>query len=224
MINEKEKYIYNSFLKISRGIKNKPFTFRQDFSKLDSSSVLYLKKLNSFFSSHSNVNYDDFFIAPYRIYKSDDYFDLHFYCTRRAIKCYAEFMRQRETSDTESEDTISICKECCSYIYNFCKENSITLEEYKRAVSGTTPVALQHLKDHKINFYLLHGLGVNPRLSDDAFIYEFAIADFYNLFETTKQKFIKSKRLKDVIRTALKLIEEKLLIFEKTKLQLNYNN
>ncbi len=219
MINDKEKYIYNSFLKISRTVKNKPYNFRQNFSTLDNTTCLYLKKLSSFFSTYQNISFDDFFIAPYKVYEREEYFDLHFFCTRRALKCYTEYIKQRETSDTESDNTIEFCKECCKHIYKFCKEQELTLNTYKTAISGTTPIVLQHLKDHKINFYVLHGLGVQPQGKDESFIYEFAIPEFYKTYNTTKQKFLKSKRLKDVIRTALKLVDEKLLIYENNKLQ-----
>ena len=79
MINEKEKSIYNSFLYASRKAKNKPVRLRQNFDNLESKDEVALKKLNLLLSKYTHINYSDFFIAPYKVYGSDNYFDLTFF-------------------------------------------------------------------------------------------------------------------------------------------------
>jgi hypothetical protein len=224
MISERQKNIYNSFLRASRITKNQPYKQRQNFDKLDSTKEVLLKKLDHFFSSHTTVNYNDFFIAPYRIYDKDglanEYFDLQFYVTRKALKCYTEFVKQREVEEPDSEDIVNGCKECCAFIYRYCNENKITLAEYKTNTSDAIPLAIQHLKEHKINFYTMHGLEISNLVrGEDAMIYNFIFENFYNVYNNTRSKFIRSKRLKEVVRTALKMIEQKLLIFQKTNIQ-----
>ena len=217
MICDIQKNIYNSFLRASRTIKNKPFTPRTKFSDIDNTTELILKKLDLFFKSHRSVNYNDFFIAPYFIYNKEDYFDLQFYITRRAIKCYSEYIKNRELDDPDSDNTIAKCKESCAFIYNFCKQAGITLCEYKQRENTNIPLVLQHIKEHKINFYTLHGLEINNLFTAyDTGLYNFMFDNFYETYNTTRSKFIRSKKLKNTVRAALKIIDEKLLTFSKT--------
>jgi hypothetical protein len=216
MIEERHKKIYNSFLRASRIAKNKPYTQRQNFDNLSSTIEVALKKLDRFFTSHTSVKYSDFFTAPYTIYVDEEFFDLKFYTTQRAIKCYTEYIKKREHQDTDSDITIERCKACCINIYNFCKEKKITLQEYKACINGATPLYIQHLKDHKINFYTLHGLDIKlPTTQEDINIFKFMFDNFYNTFYETRSKFIRSSRLKKILRIALGKIEEKLLILQK---------
>jgi hypothetical protein len=215
-ITEKEKLIYNSFLIASRTVKSKPFKLRQDFSKIDSTTEVVLKKLSLFFTHNSSITPTDFFIAPYKCYGSDNYFDLQFFTTRKAIKCYSIYCKQRETQSPDSEEAIEHAKKCCSFIYRFCKENNLTLSEYKALINGSTPIVLQHLRDHKINFSTIHGLGVDRILNQvEPELLDFYIKDFHKLINETRILFQRSSRLKKVIREGLKIIEDNLLIFAK---------
>ena len=215
-ITAKEKLIYNSFLIASRTAKNKPFKLRQDFSKIEPTTELLLKKLSLFFTENSNITPTDFFIAPYKCYGSDNYFDLQFFITRKAIKCYSIYCKQRETQKPDNEEAIEYAKKCCSFIYKFCKEHKLTLSEYKTMINGSTPIVLQHLRDHKINFYAIHGLNNDRILNQvEPELLDFYIKDFHKLMNETRIIFQQSTRLKLVVREALKIIEERLLIFAK---------
>lgn len=220
MIDERQKKIYNSFLRASRTSKNKPFTLRQNFDNITSTVEVALKKLDRFFISHPSVKYYDFFTAPYSIYKDQEFFDLKFYTTMKALKCYTEYIKQLEYSDSDSEVIIERCKECCINIYKFCKEQNITLQEYKTRQAGNIPLYIQHLKDHKINFYIIHGLEINiPTNRDNIDVFKFMFEDFSTTFYNTRSKFIRSTRLKKIIRTVLLKIEEKLLISDKINIK-----
>jgi hypothetical protein len=215
-ITAKEKLIYNSFLIASRTAKNKPFRLRQDFSKVDPTTELILKKLSLFFSENNNITPTDFFIAPYKCYGSDNYFDIQFYTTRKAIKCYSIYCKQRETQNPDSDEAIEHAKKCCSFIFKFCKENKLTLSEYKTLINGSTPIMLQHLRDHKINFHSIHGLNADRVINQvEPELLDFYIKDFHKLANETRILFQQSKRLKVVTREAFKIIEDKLLIFAK---------
>lgn len=212
MISEDQKQIYNSFLHITRTVKKQPYRARKDFADIDDTILLTLKKLDSFFKTYRHINYRDFFIAPYSIYNTEEYFDLQFFCTMRAVKCYSIFVQQRELADPDHETTIKDCKQCCSFIYKFCKDNSLTLSQYKNALNGSTPIVLQHLKEHKINFYVVQGLEIHALLQTiEPQIVNFIINDFFATYNTTKNNFIKSTKLKVVVRAALKIVDEKLL-------------
>ena len=156
MITEKDKYIYNSFLYASRKAKNKPVRLRQNFNNIESKDEVALKKLNLLLSKYSHINYSDFFIAPYKIYGADNYFDLTFFNTRKAIKCYSLYCKEKEVQNPDSEESIDTLKKCLKFIFVFCNETQITLAQYKTYIGdnppGALPIPLTHLKDHKINF------------------------------------------------------------------------
>jgi hypothetical protein len=122
------------------------------------------------------------------------------------------FVQRRELADPDHDATINDCKQCCSFIYKFCKDNSLSLSQYKNSFNGKTPLVLQHLKDHKINFYVVQGLEIHSLLQTiEPQIVNFIINDFFSTYNTTKNNFIKSTKLKTVVRAALKIVDEKLL-------------
>jgi hypothetical protein len=219
-ITEKEKSIYNTFLASSRSIQNKPFSLRKDFSKLDDTTYILLKKLSVFFSKYPYINTQEYFTAPYKYYGTDSYFDLHYFTTVKAIKCFSLYQKQKETQDPDNEDVINECKASCSFIYKFCLENNITLEEYKSYTSGSVPDLIQHLKDHKINFYVIHGLDCERhirRVEED--LLNFIIKDFNNILSTTRLNFQKSNKLKHIVRKAFAIVDNKLLQINKKQIQ-----
>jgi hypothetical protein len=116
-LTEKEKSIYNSYLIASRTVQNKPFKLRQDFTSIDSQVYTTLKKLGLFFEKNYNIKQVDFFTAPFSYYGADNFFDIHFFLTPKAIKCYSLYIKKKETQDPDNADTISNTKNCCVFIY-----------------------------------------------------------------------------------------------------------
>lgn len=212
MISKKEEQIYNTHLYTSRSIKNKPTRFRSNFNNLDSKDEVCLKKLSKFFYSYKHINLQDWFISPYKVYgNSEDYYDLHFFTTRKALKCYTMFMKRRETQDPDSEESIAHIKTCLSFVYSYCKDNNLTLDEYKTSVEGSMPTILVHLKEHKITFYMLHLLEVDAIIKTvETSILDFIVSDFWNTYSQTKVKFVNSKQLKQKAKKGRRLVETKL--------------
>lgn len=214
-ITDDEKRIYNAFLIASKRAKNKPFRLRQNFTDISDEIYISLKKLGAFFNTNQTISCNDYFWAPYEVYSKEEYFDLSFYNTRKAIVAYSQYMRKKETQDPDSELSIQDCKTALKNIYSFCLTHAITLSSYKDDTGGI-PSFLVQLKEHKINFYILHGLGVEKQIKrTEPELLDFYYKDFYDIFYKTRTKFITSERLKNVIREGLKIIETKLLIFQK---------
>lgn len=212
MISKREEQIYNSHLYTSRSVKNKPTRLRSNFNNISSKDVVCLKKLSNFFSKYNHINLQDWFLAPYKVYSEDDYFDLHFFTTRKALKCYTSYMRKKETQNPDSDSTIDQIKECLSFIYNYCLKSNMTLDEYVNATDGNLPLVLTHLKHHKINFYMLHLLEVDAIIkSVETPILNFIISDFWNLYTKTRTKFTSSNILKHKARKGKQIIKTKLL-------------
>jgi len=217
MITEKEKSIYNSYLYASRKAKNKPVRLRQNFDNLESKDEVSLKKLNLLLSKYNHINYSDFFIAPYKVYGPDNYFDLSFFNTRKAIKCYSLYCRDKEVQNPDSEECISTLKECLKFIYDYCEEEKITLAQYKNYSNVDTPnsipIIFTHLKNHKVNFYLVHALGIDSVVKECTGTLTWIIPEFYDLYAQTRAKFLSSKELKHKAKKGLKIIEQRLLKF-----------
>lgn len=211
MITEKEKIIYNNFLYTQRTVQNKPFRPRQNFDKISGTEEVSIKKLYLFLSKYNHINYNDFFIAPYKVYGNDNYFDLQFYNTTRALKCYSMFVRDKEFSDPDNPATIKTAKECIKFIFEYCLKNRLTLAEYKKTIEGTIPIALQHLREHRINFYTMHMLNIESQLNRiDKQVLDFIVKDFTQISNTTRTKLATSKILKVKIVKGLKIIENEL--------------
>jgi len=212
MISKKEEQIYNSHLYTSRSVKNKPTRFRNNFDNLAEKDIVCLKKLSSFFHRYKHINLQDWFISPYKVYSDSEYFDLHFFTTRKALKCYSMYMKKKETQDPDSDSSISKIKECLSFIYQHCKANNLTLEEYIKSMDSNLPQILTHLKQHKINFYTLHLLEVDAIIkSVETPILNFIISDFWNLYTKTRTKFTGSSILKHKARKGKQIIKTKLV-------------
>ena len=211
-LTELEKQIYNAYLIASRTAKNKPFKLRQDFTKVDDKTFILLKKLASLFENNRSVNITDYFKAPYSYYGSDEYFDLQYFTSPKAIKCYTMYKRKLETTSPDSEENITRCKQCCTFILRYCTDNNLLLSEYKSINNGTTPLVLQHLRDHSINFYVIHGLECDKIIRQvEPDLLEFFITDFNTILNDTRINFQRSEKLKKVIRRSFQLIEEYLL-------------
>jgi len=212
-----EKNIYNTFLATSRSVKDQPFKFRENFDNIELEKMVALRKLSIFFNKYPHINMRDFFIAPYKLYNTQDYYDLNFYNTRKAIVCYTNYVKNKETEQPDSDEVIESCKESLKYIFKYCKNNKITFNKYKnhKLEGDTMPVWLVHLKEHYINFYTLHAIGIDKEINRiEADLLNFYVTDFYSLLHKTRTKYVTSCKLKSSMQSCIKVIEQNLLIFE----------
>jgi len=210
-LSEFEKRIYNSYNIAYRKANNKPFKIRKDFEKLDATTILVLRKLSSLFERNSSIDIDEFFIAPYKVYSTTDYTSIDFFLTRKALKCYTTYVKSREKENPDSDEVIARCKEACSFIYRYCRINNITLDQYKSMVVGTMPIVIQHLKDHSVNFYVIHALDCNKVLrSVGQELLDFLIPDFNMINNETRINYSKSTKLKHTLSKALDIIKQQL--------------
>lgn len=215
MITEREKSIYNSYLYASRSAQNKPTRFRKDFSKLKDEDFVALKKLSAFLTKHNHINYRDWFAAPYEVYSKDEYFDLKFFNSRKALKCYSLYMKEREMSNPDNEDTIASVKEGFRFIAKYCIRNSLTIEEYTKHYTNNMPTCLLHLQEHRLNFYTLHALEVETTIKViEKDVLDFIVKDFQTIFASTRTKFYGSTILKSTARDTKEKVKQ---IVEKQK-------
>ena len=204
-----QKRIYNSHLAISRKMRDKPFRIRKDFSDMDQSKLDCLASLERFFNSYNNIKIDDYFSAPYRIFEDTDYFDLEFFLTSKAKKAYSQYMKKIEMDDPDSESSLKRLVDSLKFVKNFCKEKGLTLEQYPVYIESNLPCMIEHLKNHHINMYALHSLGVS-KIEVENRILDFIFSDFWITFQKTKNKYFLSKKMKDFGNRATQKIKEQL--------------
>jgi hypothetical protein len=204
-----QKRIYNSHLAISRKMRDKPFRIRKDFSDMDQTKLDRLASLERFFNSYQNIKIDDYFSAPYVIFKDDDYFDLEFFLTSKAKKAYSQYMKKIEMDDPDSEDSLKRLVDSLKFVKNFCKEKGLTLEKYPVYIENALPNMIDHLKNHHINMYALHALGVS-KIEVENRILDFIFSDFWISFQKTKNRFYLSKKMKEFSKQAIDKIQKQL--------------
>ena len=206
-----EQRLYNSYLKAVAVANKRGFRYRKDFSKTKPEDYTALKKLGYFFAHNENVSVDEFFLAPFRIHDDVKYKALRFYTSPRAIQSYTSFLKQREKQSPDSEETITYTLSGVKFILEYCQENNITVDEYKlRVVDGKVPLALLHLKQHKINFYVIHALEIQSELSKlDVEWLDMFIGDFNSLFAVTETHFNNSTALRPKVVALIQAINQK---------------
>jgi hypothetical protein len=213
MISDFEKNIYNSFLKNSRASSNKPYTYRKDFSNLDEKIFICLKKLSSFFNRNKSVKLDDFFRAPYTIYPDNGYVDLSFYTTLKAAKAYTIFQKQREKLEPDDVDQLTSTKDSFKFIAEYCKQNSISIDNYISFKDENIFAFLVHLKERKINIYSLltfDNFERNFKASDNEVIRFMLGDDFVSNLNTFKVKYFNSKKCRFFAETCKEKIKKSL--------------
>jgi hypothetical protein len=212
LITNFDKHIYNSFLKASRASKNLPFNYRKDFNKLDDVKYVSLKRLSSFFKRFPNISMDDFFSAPYTLYKDENFFPIEYFTTLKATKAYTLFQKNKINQDPDSDEQLNSIKNSLIFIKNFCKESNIDIKNYICNKTNNQHSFLLHLRDHKINYYTLFGFSnfdtVLKSINPD--IVKFTInEDLYNKVSFFRTKLYNSKKALNLVTLGLDKITKK---------------
>lgn len=210
MITDFEKLIYNKFLAISRSKQNKPFRLRKDFSGFeDTDHYFYVKKLSHFFTRFKHVDLDQFFEAPYHIYE-DQWFDLKFYTSQRALKVYTMHQQKTKLNPPDSDEQLYGIRKSLEYIIHFCDRENISVDDYLNHVSNDIPTCLLHLKQCKVTVYTLLGFQNFERVlkSMDSDRMQFMLGDLFTNISNFRNKFIKSSLAKKLCRVGISKIRQ----------------
>ena len=205
IFTQQEKNIYNCHLKHSR--KGLPFQPRKDFSDIDHTTALTLKKLNAFFNKFSHISYDDFFGAPNILHPDEKCPPLNFFITRPAIKTYSLAIKKKE--DESPEKQFDKIKESIHYIAMFCLKTRIPLESYLNHRTVNMPTWMQHYREHHVNPYVLFELGdlntFRTLNEDERVIWS---GDFFERIDVYKTRYYNSEKTKHLVKEAVKKIKE----------------
>lgn len=210
-ITEYDKRIYNEYLASIAAANNRPYRRRVNFDNLKDDVYVTLKRLSHMLRD-THIDLKTFFSAPYSVHTDVKFQPLKFYLSSKAVITYTIIVNNRARLGADSVENLEYVKSGLKFVYEYCAENNLTLDEYKTSVTDNNiPTALLHLQQHKINFYIVHLLDMQCilyKLGVDWLT--FFISDFENLFRDTKVKYNKSEQLKPIATKAIGAIQRKL--------------
>ena len=201
--------IYNTYLSISRGSRNKPWKARKDFDGFEKTGDGFIcQRLELFFQKFPQINAREFFKAPYEIYKDEDIFPLNFYTTQKAIAVYTMLQKQKKEELPDTEQQIQDIKKTLKYIAVTCFNRKITLEQYCNLKEGYTYAPVIDYNNKLINIYVLIKLPffetqLNSLSPQDKELY---LNDVASNISKYKMRLNTSIRAKNIISEGLKII------------------
>jgi hypothetical protein len=201
--------IYNTYLSISRGSRNKPWKARKDFDGFEKTGDGFIcQRLELFFKKFPQINPREFLKAPYEIYKDEDMFPLNFYTTQKAIAVYTTLQKQKKEELPDTEDQIEDIKKSLKYIAGICYTKKITLVQYCNLREGYTYKSIVDYNNKLINIYVLIKLPsfetqLNSLNLQDKELY---LKDVSSNISKYKMRLNTSIRAKNVIDEGIKII------------------
>jgi len=97
-----EKRIYNTWLATVRSKNGKPFKLRQKWDDFEAKPEYgHVRKLAKLFMKFDNINIDEFFTAPFKVYPEPYEYDIRFYNTMKALTCYRIYKKKSNSMTTK---------------------------------------------------------------------------------------------------------------------------
>jgi len=208
MISENE--LYNLYLSVSRSSRSKPFKLRTNFDGFDETeSGVYIKKIATFLSKYPQIKPYAYFKAPFELYPDEEYFDLSYFCSQKAVKAYTTYMKRKLDQSPDNEEQIQFIKDSIHFIGMFCLKNKISINDYLTYKTGSIPYWVDHLKSYNISIYSLLEFSdlsnIIYTLPKD--IKEMAIPEIVNNLHIYKSRYISSVNAKNVVKEGIKIIK-----------------
>lgn len=211
MLNDLEQHVYNEHLKTSRVAAGKPYRLRKDFSDIDPSTELHVKRVVRLLNKFQHISMSDYFQAPHSLYGSGEHFDLKYYTSPRAMKAYTLYMQQEVNTDPDAPHVLQRVASGLQHLSDCCKSHQITTDEYPSLMTNNMPTFLMHLKERKITPHIiveLHNTLLILRQQDPE-IMRFMFGErFYDNINVYKNKYLASKTCKALVRAGLAKINK----------------
>jgi|TARA_R110000787_G_scaffold336_8_gene1263 hypothetical protein len=151
-ITEFDKRVYNLYLSSVRSCQNKPYTLRKNFDGfVDDDKFAYLKALSSRFSKTPHLMCKEYFSAPFTL-GDEGHFDLKYYSSMRAVGAFSRLSKSSENRPPDEQ--LDYLKQSFLFIYKFCKDHELKLNDYAYHKSVALEDCLRHIKDHKVSIYV----------------------------------------------------------------------
>ena len=189
-----QKVIYNTHLKASRANKGKPWRPRKDFSSLAEVEQNLVRKIENILKE-KNIDIDNYFNAPYKLWDDESFYPLKFFASFKAIKAYNLWFNKLLFTDPDNDVIVLEVKNGWKNIFETCKKNSLpTIEEYFK-LKTYYPEFLVDLSERKITYYNILAVKDYEKIiktipKEDV---DFIVSDFYNNIESLRVRYYQSK-------------------------------
>ena len=210
MITNVEKNLYNTYLRISRTAKNKPFSYRKDFSDMDESTQLHLTRISNLLFKYPHINPDEYFLAPYKAYPNAEHFTIDYYSGMGAVEAFSIYMRQIQEMPPDSDEQLNFIKKSLKFIGSFCIKSKIEVKDYPNHKTGLTYDWMKHIKRHEISVYAIMEFPevssiIQAAAEDER---ELFLGDVGTYFFGYKSKYLQSTIAKQLMREGLEKISK----------------
>ena len=213
MLNELEQLIYNTHLRVTRRAVNKPYKIRKNFEDVDGTTILYTQRVARLLNKFKHINVQDYFQAPFKLYGGDEYFDMKFFSSPRAMKAYTLVLQQEINTDPDTDDVIQRVIKSLHHIKDFCKTNHLDINTYTDHVTDDMNTFLLHLKQRCVHWYVAIEIpkAVSIIRQQDPDIMKFMFGDqIFNNIQMYVNRFLASQRCKAVVKQGLQKIQTNL--------------
>lgn len=219
ILTEKQKQIYNLYLRAFRINNNQPFKPKKNFSDIETNAekLTSLQKIEKVFCKYPAFFNKIYFDAPYKIYNDEKkYYSLKFYGSQKGIStCIAYY---KVLLQSNPEEQFEFLKDSYKFIGRYCEEKHIPLELYSSYCSVSQNDCLLHLKEHKISWYVIFSLPgfyelIHNLPHDEFELYygsDISIDSLYNKYKSSfkTQEFLSDIKRKITIYLQKKLAEQ----------------
>lgn len=145
-LTEKDKYIYNEYLKASR--RGKPYKQRKNFDKLADKTYIAVKRLASMFDECPEIDIPLFFRSGFN--NSTSFRTIESFKSLKAIKDYKTYIAFNVTNVADSTDSLEFTKKSFEFIYDFCSINNVDIDKYISDLHF-----IDHVSNYKVNIFAL---------------------------------------------------------------------
>ena len=204
-----EKSIYNIFLKISRTQNGLPSRLRKQWEGFEETqSYPHILRLKNFFSRNSQVNVNDFFLAPYTVYPGESGFDLPFYSSPKAIKVYTLAMKKKALLSPDDKHHLTAIVEGLKFIKKFCQDQKIDINSYIEYRNGVQNYFVSHLKNRQVSIYNLFAFKNFEKvlMQHDPDLLRFTLGELYDNIDVSRTKYFNSQKARVLATSGLKKI------------------
>ena len=214
-LDKTQEDLYNLYLSTYRKLQDKPYTLRknfEDFQKEHPEDYVSILKLHKLFDTYAHINKKLFLEAPYKLYPDKEFFDLKFYTTMAAMKCYNLYIKQISEQSPDNPSQLQFIKESLLFIRDFCVENKITLDQYLHYKKILTMSWAVHIIEYKISFYVIMGFEYYGKSVTNALYdmpvdeQELLVGDLIRDFDIYKKNLKDSKIAKELIHKGIATI------------------
>jgi hypothetical protein len=208
-MEEFEKVIYNTYLKVIAAKQQRAFSYRKNFDDLGVEKRGDLIKLSNFLKRYPHIQVEKFLESPYKLFEDTKFFPLKFYTKRRALSAYITYKKQLINLPPDNEYQINTVVTSLKFILKFCIAEKIKVVDYIEHIDGINS-CLTHLKEDNVSIYTLFGFDNFKSIlyNTDSELKTLLFGSNYIDYDIMHRKYIHSKKCRELVEKGLKKIKD----------------